>query len=620
MTHMTIPVKAAGPLDQVVDRERPCRFSGRSAMTSRSRDPSAQALLTLYEISKMLSASLNLERTLLDLSNLLASYLQMRRCTIAVADPDNTLKIVAAAGLSPSRVRNGEAKLPAPLVQTVMSSGLPYVVPDVAAEPEILDHYRAWGVELEQRVSLIAVPIKATAKPFGLIAIDRVWDNSEVINFEKDVRFLAMVANLIGQTAMLHQAIAADRQTLMAKPPIPSSVTLRGSPRAAPAATPGPSRHRLKDMIGNSPQIRAVYAQVHQVAPTRSNVILRGESGTGKELIARAIHGLSKAKDGPFVRVNCAALPEGLLESELFGHEKGAFTGATQERKGRFELADNGTLFLDEIGEISLPFQAKLLRVLQEGEFERVGGMRTVKVNVRLIAATNRNLEEAVAKGQFRGDLYYRINVVPIFVPPLRERRDDIPALAQAFLKRFNEDNERNLHLSESAMNVLKTCKFPGNVRELENCVFRTATMTFGDSIEDCHLACQNNQCLSHVLMVPPTSAPLAPSMTAPGSAPARAAGPIGGVGTPPAPPAATPLPPADDHSALSALQPHEVKALEDDAGLDDSEDDLSFRERLVKAMEATGWVQAKAARMLGITPRQLGYALRKYNIEIKRL
>ena len=234
MTHMTIPVKEAGPLDQVIDRERPCRFAGRSAMASRSRDTAAQALLTLYEISKMLSSSLDLERTLLDLSNLLASYLQMRRCTIAVADADNTLRIVAAAGLSPTVVRNGHAKLPSCLVQTVMSAGLPFVAPDVAAEPEIVEHYRAWGIELEeQRVSIIAVPIKATAKPFGLIAIDRVWGVPGTVNFEKDVRFLAMVANLVGQTAMLHQSIAADRQTLLAKPPIPSAVTLRGSARAS---------------------------------------------------------------------------------------------------------------------------------------------------------------------------------------------------------------------------------------------------------------------------------------------------------------------------------------------------------------------------------------------------
>ena len=182
---------------------------------------------------------------------------------------------------------------------------------------------------------------------------------------------------------------------------------------------------------------------------------LRGESGTGKELFARAIHDLSPRKAKPFVKLNCAALPESVLESELFGHEKGSFTGAVGQRAGRFELANGGTLLLDEIGEISASFQAKLLRILQEGEFERVGGTKTLKVDVRLVCATNKNLEEAVAKGEFRADLYYRINVVPIFLPPLRERPGDIPHLARAFVQRFNAENGRKMSISQSGLDVL---------------------------------------------------------------------------------------------------------------------------------------------------------------------
>jgi Nif-specific regulatory protein len=227
------------------------------------------------------------------------------------------------------------------------------------------------------------------------------------------------------------------------------------------------------------------------VAKSNSTVLVRGESGTGKELIAKAIHELSPRAKGPFVKINCAALPESVLESELFGHEKGAFTGAINARKGRFELADKGTLFLDEIGEISPAFQAKLLRVLQEQEFERVGGNHTIKVDVRVVTATNRNLEEAVARKEFRADLYYRISVVPILMPPLRDRRSDIPQLATEFLRRFNGENDRTLTFDAKAMEVLMGCGFPGNVRELENCVQRTATLARGPSIMMDDFACR---------------------------------------------------------------------------------------------------------------------------------
>jgi Nif-specific regulatory protein len=243
-----------------------------------------------------------------------------------------------------------------------------------------------------------------------------------------------------------------------------------------------------------------VFAEVHQAGPSRSTVLLRGESGTGKEVIARALHTLSPRKEGPFIKVNCAALSESLLESELFGHEKGSFTGAVGERKGRFEMADKGTLFLDEIGDISPAFQAKLLRVLQEREFERVGGNRSIKVDVRLVCATNRNLEKMVAAGEFRADLYYRINVVSLFLPPLRERRDDIPPLIAYFIERYNKDNGRDLRVTPEALNVLVNCYWPGNVRELENCIERTATMARGESISELHFPCQTNRCLTQTL------------------------------------------------------------------------------------------------------------------------
>jgi len=235
--------------------------------------------------------------------------------------------------------------------------------------------------------------------------------------------------------------------------------------------------------------MRDVYRQIHQVAPSDTTVLIRGESGTGKELVAHAIHYSSPRAKGPFVRVNCAALNENLLESELFGHEKGAFTGAIQSRKGRIEEADGGTLFLDEIGEFSAVTQVKLLRVLQERQFERVGSNRTLRTNARIVVATNRNLEEAVSEGRFRQDLYYRINVFPIFLPPLRDRKDDILQLADFFVERYAAKMGKDVRrISTPAINMMVAYHWPGNVRELENCIERAVLITTDSVIHGHHL------------------------------------------------------------------------------------------------------------------------------------
>jgi transcriptional regulator with GAF, ATPase, and Fis domain len=237
----------------------------------------------------------------------------------------------------------------------------------------------------------------------------------------------------------------------------------------------------LPGIVGDSPAMRAVYERTRLVAPTRASVLLVGETGTGKELIARSIHRLSPRADGPYVRVNCGALSESLLESELFGHVKGAFTGAIDNKTGRFEAAHGGTIFLDEISSMSPKLQVKLLRVLQEREFERVGESRTIRVDTRVIAATNQLLEDEIEAGRFRDDLYYRLNVVPVHLPPLRERRGDIPALARYFLERYSEENRRETpELSEDALHVLRAYDWPGNVRELENWVERLVVLAQG--------------------------------------------------------------------------------------------------------------------------------------------
>jgi formate hydrogenlyase transcriptional activator len=245
------------------------------------------------------------------------------------------------------------------------------------------------------------------------------------------------------------------------------------------------SAYNFEDIVGQAPAMKRLFASIEQVAPSDSTVLLMGETGTGKELIAHAIHNVSLRKDKLLVKLNCAALPSELIESELFGHEKGAFTGATAQRKGRFELADGGTLFLDEVGELSLPAQAKLLRVLQEQEFDRVGGIKTLKVDVRVIAATNRNLLEGVKAGTFRSDLYYRLNVFPLEVPPLRERCPDIPLLARHFLKRFARKlGKPLLDIAPSSMERLERYTWPGNIRELQNVIERAAVLAKGSVLE----------------------------------------------------------------------------------------------------------------------------------------
>ncbi len=543
-------------------------------MNAAAETKASRSLVNVYEISKILTSSDDLRAQLRAVLNLLASYMEMRRGIVAITGGDGEMRVVAAAGLSANAVNDGAADLPEAIAERIMAGQAPFVTEDVAEDPLLAEYVRLPNVLEDETVSFIAVPIRTVGKPFGCLAVARVWRQVTQVNIGDDIRFLTMVANLIAQTVRLHERMSATDHAGRAEMTDGGQVALSHDPDAS---------YRMDNVIGASRPMQQVFAQVHLVAPTKSTVIIRGESGTGKELVARAVHTLSNRSGGPFIKVNCAALPDTLLEAELFGHEKGAFTGAMQQRKGRFELAHGGTLFLDEIGDISSAFQAKLLRVLQEREFERVGGTSTIRVDVRIVCATNRNLEEAVAREDFRADLYYRINVVPIFMPALRERRQDIPELAEHFLRAFNRENERNLRFSEQAMRVITSCNYPGNVRELENCVYRVATMTRGDMIDNIDLPCQSSFCHCATLLP-------------------EAAYPAGQE--------------AETMTQATSESPADWGKVD---GLEDL-DALPQRERLVRVMERSGWVQAKAARMLGMTPRQIGYALRKYNVEIKRL
>ncbi|SPK77328.1 Nif-specific regulatory protein (plasmid) [Cupriavidus taiwanensis] len=531
----------------------------------------------VYEVVQTLVSSRDAEQTLDRSLRHLSSALGWRSAFIAVAEPSGYLAGFCSTGLSEGWRERVRFLPDEGVVGRIHSSDSPIIVPEIHDEHFLADRFGTANELDGDHIALLGTPIRHEGRPLGvLVAFCENRDGTRA--FANDLQLMKVVAAPMGQALLL------NREAMN-----------KGGYREQVCRRPQKENHPLRNIenaVGYSPSMQRVFAQVHQVAPARATVLLRGESGTGKELIARAIYSLSRRNDQPFVSVNCAALSETLLESELFGHEKGAFTGAQSQRKGRFELAHGGTLFLDEIGDISPSFQAKLLRVLQEREFERVGGATPVRVDVRLIVATNRNLERMVKEGEFRADLYYRINVVSIRLPPLRERREDIPALGQYFLDRFNRDNGRSLRFTEGALKVLSGCYWAGNVRELENCVERTATMALHDSIDRLSFLCEMDKCLTQGLHDIEREDAVRPGRSA-NAAASEEITPTVSVD-------------AGHESARFALPSRNDRP-------------QGERERLIWAMERCGWVQAKAARLLGITPRQIGYALRKNGIELRR-
>lgn len=542
-------------------------------------------LMTIYQVSKILGSSLDVHKTFREALNVLVSMMGWRRGAVILQTEEGNLCGMCAVGLSREESSRLTFKVGEGIVGKVFVSGVAAVVPDITGEPLFLNRTGAADQSPDETIAYVVTPIKADRRTLGVLTMDRVVTSKTSV-FDEDLRLLSMVATLMGQNLLLHRGVSAEQGRLYEE-----------ARRLSKALKP---IYQLDTAIGESPRMQQVFGEVHQAAPTKTTVLLRGESGTGKEVIARAVHNLSPRKDGPFVRVNCAALTESLLESELFGHEKGAFTGAVGTRKGRFEMAHGGTLFLDEIGDISASFQAKLLRVLQEREFERVGGSGPIKVDVRMVLATNRNLEKMVASGEFRADLYYRINVVSIFLPPLRERREDIPLMVEHFLSRFNKENSRKVKVTPRAMKVLTSCYWPGNVRELENCVERTATMAMSDDLTDLSFPCHDNRCLTQVLHYIEREDAVRPGKPIPI--------PVTEVPSRPSAPSRSPADSYDEESGDVAT-----------AVLKDDDKPQGERERLIWAMEKCGWVQAKAARLLNITPRQMGYALQKYDIEVRR-
>jgi Nif-specific regulatory protein len=496
-------------------------------------------LTALLEVSQALGSTLDTRAAVEKVLEILDRELGMKRGAIALLEGEGDLKIQYAYGLSEGERQRGRYKVDEGVTGKVVASGRPIIVPQVSKEPLFLYRTRKRSPDTEE--SFICVPIKDRRKTVGALSITYPYKQNR--NYEDSVQLLTIVTSMIAQSLRLAQLVEQERAQLQDE-----NALLKRELQ---------QKYDFRNIVGTSKEMRDVYEQIAQVAPSGATVLIRGESGTGKELVAHAIHYNSPRSSKPFVKVNCAALPESLIESELFGHEKGAFTGAVARKRGRFELAEGGTLFLDEIGDLSPAMQVKLLRALQEREFERVGGTETIKVNVRLITATNVDLEQAVSDGRFRSDLYYRLNVFSIYLPPLRERKTDILLLADHFLEKYGRQNGKRIkRISTPAIDMLMTYHWPGNVRELENVVERATLVCEGNVIHGYHL--------------PPTL------QTAEGS------------GT--------------------------VTKMSLDQAVNAFEKDL-----IQDALKTARGNRARAARLLDTTERILGYKVKKYEIDCRR-
>ncbi|MFH1216137.1 MAG: sigma 54-interacting transcriptional regulator [Pseudomonadota bacterium] len=429
---------------------------------------------TLYEITKVLASSIDLRECLHQVMKILAEKKGMQNGTVSIINPaTSNLEIEVAFGLTGEARKRGKYRVGEGITGRVVASGAPIVVPQISEEPLFLNRTRSRGDIKQKMVSFVCVPIKQGQQSIGALSVDREY--REGLDFDKDLRFLTIISGLIGQSVTRILAVSEERKRLERE-----NILLKKELRG---------KYQIGNIISNSSRMQEVFEMIFRVADSNATVLLRGESGTGKTLVAKAIHYNSKREKKPFVVVNCSALPETLLESELFGHEKGAFTGASSLKKGRFEQAEGGTIFLDEIGDLTHAVQVKLLNVVQDREFQRLGGTGPIKCNVRLIAATHKDLEKAVEDGNFREDFYYRLNVFPVYLPPLRERRTDILLLAEYFLKKFCTENEKKIsRITTPAIDLLMQYHWPGNVRELQNCMERAVLICDEDAVKSYHL------------------------------------------------------------------------------------------------------------------------------------
>ncbi|MGE0392170.1 MAG: sigma 54-interacting transcriptional regulator [Vicinamibacterales bacterium] len=514
------------------------RISGAERQPSRE---TARAFGVLIDISRLLSGASNVRGALSRVLELLRTTGTVRASVSLLHEDDNSIVVQAAEGPVRSGAQTARYKLGEGITGKVVESGRAVVVPRISQEPSFLYKVAPRPELRDRELTYICVPLMLQGRPIGALGVDLPFEADR--DYEGSLQFFQLVAALIAQSVAVRRRADIEQRRLADE-----NAHLRQELK---------ERYDFSNIIGTSSPMRAVYEAIEQVARTNTTVMLRGESGTGKELVAHAIHYNSPRANGPFIKVSCAALPETLIESELFGFEKGAFTGAHQSKKGRFEMAEGGTLFLDEIGELSLATQVKLLRVLQEREFERLGGTQTIRTNVRLITATHRSLERAIEDGVFRSDLYYRLNVFPISIPPLRERKPDILQLADHFLEKFAREHNKTIkRISTPAIDMLMSYHWPGNVRELTNALERAVVMCDGQVIHAHHL--------------PPTLQTAEASGTLP------------------------------TQSLEEAVETFEKDLIQD-------------------ALKTARGVRARAARILKTTDRVLNYKVDKYGIDYRR-
>ena len=513
------------------------------------KDTQGIELSALYSITKLIGSAAQLDITLTRILEVLNDTLKMERATLLLYEKvTRKLTITASCGLSEEEKMRGVYRPDEGICGQIFQSRSPFIVPDINSEPLFLNRTGARNKVSRSKVSFLGVPVMVQGSPEGVLTVDRLFGDD--VSYEEDIRFLMVLSTLIAQFITLHHEIEKKEAKL-----IQENKSLKAKLHHV---------HGGHFIIGHSKPMQEVFSIIDKIAKSKATALLLGESGTGKELVARAIHESGQRKKEPFIKINCAALPETLLESELFGHERGAFTSAHASRPGRFELADGGTIFLDEIGEMPLSLQAKMLRVLQEKQFERLGGTKTFCVDVRIIAATNVSLEQAVSKGLFRADLYYRLNVVPIVLPPLRERKEDIPLLFNHFLNKSNERNNRSIKITPELLDFLISYRWPGNVREMQNMVERMVILSENDrlSLDDIP---------PNLLLHEEDRDPYTPN----------------------------PLP--ETPKSIFQTPPKELQVIE--------------REEIEAALKRNGWVQVRAAKELGLTQRQIGYRIKKYGL-----
>ena len=408
----------------------------------------------LKKISHLVAKRASVSKMIAEVLDIVHYEMDVSRVVVTLREGNN-LVIKASEGLNKSQSERGVYKLGEGITGQVAKDGIARIIPDISKEKAFLNKTRSRNLDYKN-VAFVCVPVVYMDDVIGTISIDRQVNEKTDLDF--DLYLLEIIANIMAEAIYAAYVQREEREKLISE-----NLRLQLELNTI---------NKLDEFVGNSSNIKNVHSMIFKVAPSNATVLIRGESGTGKELVAKAIQKNSIRKDKPFISINCAAIPEGLIESELFGHEKGAFTGASNTKEGLVELADGGTLFLDEIGDLTILMQLKLLRFIQEHTFYRVGSNLERKVDVRIIAATSRNLEEKMRAGTFREDLYYRLNVFPIFIPALRNRKSDITLLAEHFLEKYNTIHETSIvRISTAAINMLTSYYWPGNVRELENCI-----------------------------------------------------------------------------------------------------------------------------------------------------